>query len=219
MTAICTPIQHHRISLLFIVLIEVPKDFNLFFGDRRGFHAREYLFFGREYPFSLGVTHLNIYINFIFTYLFIYLVNYKKSKKIILFFIVFISIALLTEGSNRIEKSILIMSFSSLFLIACNFCGELRIEQRASSFFAEDFLEEESLSRIMQIKLTFQMGLNSGGIGLGISLKVNPFWGLVFRALFICNLEGISLTSLQLSPMRRFQLFLHVIGLSLTAKR
>lgn len=96
------------VVVLFIVLIEVPKDFNLFFGDRRGFHAREYLFFGREYPFSLGVTHLNIYINFIFTYLFIYLVNYKKSKKIILFFIVFISIALLTNSRSPILFLIII---------------------------------------------------------------------------------------------------------------
>jgi hypothetical protein len=96
------------VVVLFIVLIEVPKDFNLFFGDRRGFHAREYLFFGREYPFSLGVTHLNIYINFIFTYLFIYLVNYKKSRKIILFFIVFISIALLTNSRSPILFLIII---------------------------------------------------------------------------------------------------------------
>ena len=96
------------VVVLFIVLIEVPKDFNLFFGDRRGFHAREYLFFGREYPFSLGVTHLNIYINFIFTYLFIYLVNYKKSRKITLFFIVFISIALLTNSRSPILFLIII---------------------------------------------------------------------------------------------------------------
>lgn len=96
------------VVVLFIVLIEVPKDFNLFFGDRRGFHAREYLFFGREYPFSLGVTHLNIYINFIFTYLFIYLVNYKKSRKIILFFIVFISIALITNSRSPILFLIII---------------------------------------------------------------------------------------------------------------
>lgn len=96
------------VVVLFIILIEVPKDFNLFFGDRRGFHAREYLFFGRVYPFSLGVTHLNIYINFIFTYLFIYLVNYKKSRKIILLFSLFLFIALLTNSRSPILFFIII---------------------------------------------------------------------------------------------------------------
>ena len=40
----------------------VPLDLSLFFGERRGYIAQEFLLFGRQYEFSMGVTHLNMYI-------------------------------------------------------------------------------------------------------------------------------------------------------------
>jgi hypothetical protein len=91
--------------IFFIILVSVPQNFDLFFGERRGFTAKEFLIFGREYPFSLGVTHLNIYINYALTFLLITFINniYKYNKKLLYFlFILIISIALLTQSRSPV---------------------------------------------------------------------------------------------------------------------
>jgi len=89
--------------IFFILIINVPQDFALFFGERRGFVAKEFLIFGREYPFSLGVTHLNIYVTYVMTFLLMTLMyNPKKINYKIIYIMLFviISIAILTQSRS-----------------------------------------------------------------------------------------------------------------------
>jgi hypothetical protein len=87
------------------MLVSVPQDFDLFFGERRGFIAKEFLIFGRDYPFSLGVTHLNIYINYTLTFLLITLINntsHYKIKVLYFLFALIIFTSLLTQSRSPI---------------------------------------------------------------------------------------------------------------------
>jgi hypothetical protein len=93
------------------MIIEVPKDLNLFFGERRGFSAREYLLFGRAFPFSLGVTHLNVYINYIFTFLFIGLIEGVRKKRTLFLIILFSLIAISTDSRSPILYLIIMVIF------------------------------------------------------------------------------------------------------------
>lgn len=91
--------------IFFIMLVSVPQDFDLFFGERRGFIAKEFLIFGRDYPFSLGVTHLNIYINYTLTFLLITLINntsHYKIKVLYFLFALIIFTSLLTQSRSPI---------------------------------------------------------------------------------------------------------------------
>lgn len=91
--------------VLYIIIVYAPQDLALFFGERRGFIAREYLIFGREYPFSLGVTHLNVYVTFLMTFLMISMINniqnINKKTLLLLFFLV-VLISLLTQSRSPI---------------------------------------------------------------------------------------------------------------------
>jgi hypothetical protein len=103
------------VVVLYIVIIEVPKNFGLFFGERRGFYANEYLFFGRKFPFSLGVTHLNIYINYIFTFLFIGLINNGRKRKMVGLIVLFMLIAIATDSRSPILYLLIMLYFYKRF--------------------------------------------------------------------------------------------------------
>lgn len=109
--------------VLFIVLILVPQDFELFFGERRGFIASEFLIFGREYPFSLGVTHLNVYVTFIMTFLMIQIIHhYKYMQKIYVIF--FLTLIVLISLSTQSRSPILFLMI--IFLIYRQYIFSLR---------------------------------------------------------------------------------------------
>ena len=72
-----------------------------FFGDRRGFWAKEYLLFGRPYEFSLGVTHLNLYLNFILAVSMGKYIDEKKGVYIWLF-LLSVVLGLLTQSRSPI---------------------------------------------------------------------------------------------------------------------
>ena len=120
------------VTVLFIVFIEVPKNFGLFFGERRGFSANEYLFFGREFPFSLGVTHLNIYINFIFTFLFISFINEWQKTKTVILFVIFLLIAIATNSRSPILFLIVLALIYRKYILSRKRRSKLR---RIKSYF------------------------------------------------------------------------------------
>jgi len=96
--------------IFFILIVSVPQDFALFFGERRGFYAKEFLIFGREYPFSLGVTHLNVYITYVMTFLLMTLIYnpYKYNRRVLYFLLIIIIIALLTQSRSPLLFLIII---------------------------------------------------------------------------------------------------------------
>ena len=85
------------ISIVFVI----PFDLPLFIGERRGYSAREFLLFGRVYEFSLGVTHLNMYINLIFSLLLVCLIFNRKLYLygVIVFFVI---LALATQSRSPV---------------------------------------------------------------------------------------------------------------------
>ena len=127
-------------SAIFLVLYTfifiVPLDSSLFFGERRGYIAQEFLMFGRTYDFSMGVTHLNMYINLVIGFLFVCLLFEKKlylylaigfflvlslltqSRSPVLFFLIvsFIYMRYKFQGNNQKLSLIVISIFLSVFL-------------------------------------------------------------------------------------------------------
>jgi len=99
--------------VLYTFIFVIPLDIPLFVGERRGYSAREFLFFGRYYDFSLGVTHLNMYINLVFSLLFVCIIYTKRNY---LFFVMafFVILALLTQSRSPI---LFLMIISTIFLI------------------------------------------------------------------------------------------------------
>lgn len=91
------------VVVLYTFLVLIPQDLSLFLGDRRGYWAQEFLFFGRYYDFSLGVTHLNIFINFILTFCLIgYSVIPEKRRFYLLVFVLFFILSLTTKSRSPI---------------------------------------------------------------------------------------------------------------------
>jgi hypothetical protein len=87
--------------VFYTFLFVIPFDLPLFLSERRGYSAREFLLFGRFYEFSLGVTHLNMYINFVFSLLLVSLIFRKKMYFYVLIGI-FVVLALLTQSRSPI---------------------------------------------------------------------------------------------------------------------
>jgi len=87
--------------VLYTFIFIIPFDLALFLSERRGYYAREFLIFGRLYEFSLGVTHLNMYINLVFSLL---LVSIIFTKKVYLygFIVFFVILALLTQSRSPV---------------------------------------------------------------------------------------------------------------------
>ena len=100
-------------SAIFLVLYTfifiVPLDLSLFFGERRGYIAQEFLLFGRKYEFSMGVTHLNMYINLVIGFLFVCLV-FEKKRYLNLTIGFFLVLSLLTQSRSPV-LFFLIVSF------------------------------------------------------------------------------------------------------------
>lgn len=92
------------IIVLYVFFISIPQDPAEFFGERRGYHAMMHLFFGAPIEGTIGVTHLNIYIMFIFTYimmLFVLEINKNKIYWKVYFAFIFL-LMLLTQSRSPI---------------------------------------------------------------------------------------------------------------------
>ncbi|CAM3994036.1 hypothetical protein [Shewanella aquimarina] len=90
-------------SLLVVIytfLVSIPSDLALFIGERRGYMAREYLLFGRFFDFSLGVTHLNLYINFCVVIIFATMINVGVKKIYVLGLLLLLTLGLLTQSRS-----------------------------------------------------------------------------------------------------------------------
>ena len=111
--------------VLYTFIFVIPFDLALFFSERRGYAAREFLLFGRYYEFSLGVTHLNMYINLVFTLLLIKLV-FKQSLIVYLSFLFFIFLAVLTQS----RSPLLFLFILSLIFVSYKF----KISKRKDEF-------------------------------------------------------------------------------------
>lgn len=101
--------------VLYILFFEVPFNLELFFGERRGFYAREYLFFGRIFPFSLGVTHLNLYLNFILTY--VYIKELMLKRKNMVLYITFFLLVIISRSRSPIVFLAVIHFIYSFYLL------------------------------------------------------------------------------------------------------
>ncbi|MGI2853519.1 hypothetical protein ACRTDR_04785 [Shewanella algae] len=88
------------IVVLYTFLVSIPSDLALFTGERRGYMAREYLFFGRFFDFSLGVTHLNLYINFCVVIIFVAMINFGVKKIYFLGLLLLVVLGLLTQSRS-----------------------------------------------------------------------------------------------------------------------
>ncbi|KIO36126.1 hypothetical protein DB48_13100 [Shewanella sp. cp20] len=97
------------IVVLYTFLVAVPSDLALFLGERRGYMAREYLFFGRFFDFSLGVTHLNLYINFCVVIIVATMINVGTKKLYILALLFFIILGLLTQSRSPALFALIIL--------------------------------------------------------------------------------------------------------------
>jgi hypothetical protein len=101
------------IVTLFTFIVSIPQDFSLFIGERRGYWAQEFLFFGRYYEFSFGVTHLNIFINYILTFCLIgYSLIPQRKRFYLVVFILFFLLSLTTQS-----RSPILFAFSALVLL------------------------------------------------------------------------------------------------------
>lgn len=103
------------VVVLYTFLISAPSDIALFIGDRRGYMAREYLLFGRFYDFSLGVTHLNLYINFCVVIVFTAIINHGLRRRYILGLLCLTIFGLLTQSRSPLLFFIIVCSFYFLF--------------------------------------------------------------------------------------------------------
>ncbi|ABI72672.1 hypothetical protein [Shewanella frigidimarina] len=88
------------VVVLYTFLIAAPSDLALFIGERRGYMAREYLFFGRFFDFSLGVTHLNLYINFCVVIIVTAMINLGLKKIYLFGLLSLIILGLLTQSRS-----------------------------------------------------------------------------------------------------------------------
>lgn len=103
------------VVIIYTFLIAVPSDIALFIGDRRGYMAREYLFFGRFFEFSLGVTHLNLYINFCVVIIFATIINYGLKKKYIFGLLLLIMLGFLTQSRSPSLFAFIILCLYLIF--------------------------------------------------------------------------------------------------------
>lgn len=106
--------------VLYTFLISVPSDIALFIGDRRGYMAREYLLFGRFYDFSLGVTHLNLYINFCVVIIFVAIINYGVRLRYILGLLCLTMLGIFTQSRSPLLFFIIICCFYFLYSFKCS---------------------------------------------------------------------------------------------------
>ncbi|MBO2577395.1 hypothetical protein [Shewanella algae] len=104
------------IVVLYTFLISIPSDLSLFIGERRGYMAKEYLFFGRFFEFSLGVTHLNLYINFCVVILFMVMINVGLRKIYVLGVLVLVILGLLTQSRSPALFAVIILLIYLIYL-------------------------------------------------------------------------------------------------------
>ena len=106
------------IVVLYTFFIAVPSDVALFVGERRGYMAREYLFFGRFFDFSLGVTHLNLYINFCVVIIVATMINLGVKKLYVFALLAFITLGLLTQSRSPALFAIIILFGYLMYLFS-----------------------------------------------------------------------------------------------------
>lgn len=97
------------IVVLYTFLIAAPSDLALFLGERRGYMAREYLLFGRFFEFSLGVTHLNLYINFCVVIIVATMINLGIRKIYVFTLLSLVALGLLTQSRSPALFTIIIL--------------------------------------------------------------------------------------------------------------
>ncbi|MEZ9660433.1 MULTISPECIES: hypothetical protein [unclassified Vibrio] len=101
------------VVVIFTFIVAIPQDIDLFLGERRGYLAYEFLFFGRKYEFSFGVTHLNIFINFMLAYA---IIGYNIIKSNRFYFVVLFLLLFFLSMTTQ-SRSPLLFVFSSLTIV------------------------------------------------------------------------------------------------------
>ena len=80
---------------------------NSLIDERRYYQAREFLFFGREYDFQFGITHLNFYTSYCLLYSIIRALLLKQ-KSWYLVVLVFLTLSFLSESRGPVLFSVIV---------------------------------------------------------------------------------------------------------------
>ena len=94
------------VAFYYYLVILITGD-NSVIDERRYYQAREFLFFGREYDFQFGITHLNFYTSYCLLYSIIRALLLKQ-KSWYLVVLVFLTLSFLSESRGPVLFSVIV---------------------------------------------------------------------------------------------------------------
>tara|TARA_B100001989_G_C24539097_1_gene466433 strand:+ start:1042 stop:2217 length:1176 start_codon:yes stop_codon:yes gene_type:complete len=94
------------VAFYYYLVILIRGD-NSLIDERRYYQAREFLFFGREYDFQFGITHLNFYTSYCLLYSIIRALLLKQ-KSWYLVVLVFLTFSFLSESRGPVLFSVIV---------------------------------------------------------------------------------------------------------------
>ena len=94
------------VAFYYYLVILIRGD-NSLIDERRYYQAREFLFFGREYDFQFGITHLNFYTSYCLLYSIIRALLLKQ-RSWYLVVLVFLTLSFLSESRGPVLFSVIV---------------------------------------------------------------------------------------------------------------